>query len=64
MFAQRTTLDPLPGPIRDRMRVVTFRKPSADDLDARLPAVIADLIRNAVLTRAGCRCSVAPSVLL
>jgi ATP-dependent Lon protease len=36
-------LDPLPGPIRDRLRIVTFPKPSADDLDALLPAVIADL---------------------
>jgi ATP-dependent Lon protease len=40
------SLDPLPGPLRDRMRVVTFPKPSADDLDALLPAVIADLARE------------------
>jgi ATP-dependent Lon protease len=39
-------LDPLPSPIRDRFRVVTFPKPSADDLDALLPAVIADLARE------------------
>jgi ATPase family protein associated with various cellular activities (AAA) len=39
-------LDPLPGPIRDRMRVVTFPKPRPDDLDLLLPAVIADLIRE------------------
>jgi ATP-dependent Lon protease len=42
-------LDPLPGPIRDRMRVVTFPKPSADDLDALLPAVIADLTSERAL---------------
>ena len=44
--ATANSLDPLPGPIRDRMRVVTFPKPSADDLDALLPAVIADLARE------------------
>jgi ATP-dependent Lon protease len=37
------SLDPLPSPIRDRMRVVTFPKPRPDDLDALLPAVLADL---------------------
>jgi ATP-dependent Lon protease len=37
------TLDPLPGPLRDRFRIVTFPKPEAGDLDALLPAVIADL---------------------
>ena len=45
-LATANSLDPLPGPIRDRMRVVTFPKPSADDLDALLPAVIADLARE------------------
>jgi ATP-dependent Lon protease len=39
----------LPSPIRDRMRVVTFPKPSADDLDALLPAVVADLARERAL---------------
>jgi len=38
--------DPLPSPIRDRFRVVMFPKPSADDLDALLPAVTADLARE------------------
>jgi ATP-dependent Lon protease len=37
------TLDALPGPLRDRFRVVTFPKPEAGDLDALLPAIIADL---------------------
>jgi ATP-dependent Lon protease len=36
-------LDPLPGPLRDRFRIVTFPKPDAGDLDALLPAIIADL---------------------
>jgi ATP-dependent Lon protease len=45
------SLDPLPGPIRDRMRVVTFPKPGADDLGALLPAVIADLARERGIDR-------------
>src|SRR6266404_3404011 len=44
--ATANSLDPLPNPIRDRFRVVTFPKPSADDLDALLPAVTADLARE------------------
>src|ERR1700722_18448771 len=44
--ATANSVDPLPSPIRDRMRVVTFPKPSADDLDALLPAVIADLAKE------------------
>jgi ATP-dependent Lon protease len=44
--ATANTLDPLPGPIRDRFRVIKFPKPSADHLDALLPAVIADLARE------------------
>lgn len=41
--ATANTLDALPSPLRDRFRVVTFPKPAAGDLDALLPAVIADL---------------------
>jgi ATP-dependent Lon protease len=41
--ATANSLDPLPSPIRDRFRIVTFPKPTADDLDAMLPAVVADL---------------------
>jgi ATP-dependent Lon protease len=41
--ATANSLHPLPSPIRDRFRVVTFPKPTKDDLDALLPAVIADL---------------------
>jgi len=41
--ATTNSLDPLPSPLRDRFRVVTFPKPAPKDLDALLPAVIADL---------------------
>jgi ATP-dependent Lon protease len=44
--ATANTLDPLPGPIRDRFRIVAFPKPRGDDLSALLPAVIADLARE------------------
>lgn len=44
--ATANSLDPLPGPIRDRFRVMIFPKPRAADLDALLPAVIADLARE------------------
>jgi ATP-dependent Lon protease len=44
--ATANSLDPLPSPIRDRFRVARFRKPTADDLDALLPAVVADLARE------------------
>jgi len=42
-IATANSLDSLPSPLRDRFRVVTFPKPTAKDLDALLPAVIADL---------------------
>jgi ATP-dependent Lon protease len=45
-IATANSLDPLPSPVRDRFRVVTFPKPIANDLDALLPAVIADLARE------------------
>jgi ATP-dependent Lon protease len=45
-IATANALDPLPSPIRDRFRVVRFPKPKADDLDALLPAVIADLAKE------------------
>jgi ATP-dependent Lon protease len=46
-IATANSLDPLPSPIRDRFRgVVTFPKPSAADLGALLPAVIADLAKE------------------
>ncbi|ABE64501.1 ATPase associated with various cellular activities, AAA_5 [Nitrobacter hamburgensis X14] len=43
-IATANSLDPLPSPIRDRFRVITFPKPTANDLDALLPAVTADLV--------------------
>ncbi|MGX1016781.1 ATP-dependent Lon protease [Bradyrhizobium japonicum] len=45
-IATANRLDPLPSPIRDRFRIVTFPKPTANDLDALLPAVIADLAKE------------------
>ncbi|SFJ32568.1 AAA family ATPase [Bradyrhizobium sp. cf659] len=45
-IATANRLDPLPSPIRDRFRIVTFPKPTAKDLDALLPAVIADLAKE------------------
>ncbi|AMA61203.1 AAA family ATPase [Bradyrhizobium sp. CCGE-LA001] len=44
--ATANSLDPLPSPIRDRFRIVTFPKPDRNDLDALLPVVIADLARE------------------
>ena len=44
--ATANTLDPLPSPVRDRVRVVRFPKPEPEDLEALLPAVIADLARE------------------
>jgi hypothetical protein len=44
--ATANSLDPLPGPLRDRFRVITFPKPSAKHLDALLPAVVADLAKE------------------
>lgn len=49
-IATANRLDPLPGPIRDRFRIVTFPKPTPKDLDALLPAVIADLAKERGLT--------------
>jgi ATP-dependent Lon protease len=45
-IATANSLDPLPSPIRDRFRVVQFPKPTANDLEALLPAVMADLARE------------------
>ena len=41
--ATANTLDPLPSPLRDRFRIVTFPKPGAEHLDALLAPVIVDL---------------------
>ncbi|RQH05951.1 AAA family ATPase [Bradyrhizobium sp. RP6] len=45
-IATANRLEPLPSPIRDRFRIVTFPKPTANDLDALLPAVIVDLAKE------------------
>ncbi|OKO72486.1 ATPase AAA [Bradyrhizobium sp. AS23.2] len=44
--ATANSLDPLPSAIRDRFRVVTFPKPTASNVDALLPAIIADLAKE------------------
>ncbi|UWU90676.1 AAA family ATPase [Bradyrhizobium sp. CB1015] len=44
--ATANSLDPLPSAIRDRFRVVRFPKPTSADLDALLPAIIADLAKE------------------
>jgi hypothetical protein len=41
--ATANALEPLPSPLRDRFRVVTFPKPGPEHLDALLAPVIADL---------------------
>jgi hypothetical protein len=48
-IATANSIDPLPSPIRDRFRVVEFPKPRTSDLDALLPAVIADIAAERVL---------------
>jgi hypothetical protein len=45
-IATANNLDPLPSPLRDRFRVIAFPKPTGEDLDALLPAVIADLAKE------------------
>ncbi len=45
------SIEPLPSPIRDRFRLVHFPNASARDLDALLPAIIADLARERGLDR-------------
>jgi ATP-dependent Lon protease len=50
-IATANSQDPLPAPIRDRFRIVRFPIPAAGDLDALLPAVLADLARERGLDR-------------
>ncbi|MGO3933696.1 AAA family ATPase [Rhodopseudomonas pseudopalustris] len=50
-IATANSLDPLPGPIRDRFRVIEFPMPTASDVDALLPAVLADLAAERGLDR-------------
>lgn len=42
-LATANSTDPLPSPLRDRFRIVTFPKPGPEHLGALLPPVIADL---------------------
>jgi len=41
--ATANSLDPLPSPLRDRFRIVDFPKPQPQDMDALLPAILADI---------------------
>jgi hypothetical protein len=41
--ATANSLAPLPGTLRDRFRVIEMTKPRASDIDALIPAVIADI---------------------
>jgi ATP-dependent Lon protease len=41
-IATANSLDPLPAPLRDRFRTIEFPEPRAGDLDALLPAAVAD----------------------
>jgi hypothetical protein len=45
-IATVNSLDPLPSPIRDRFRTVRFPTPTAEHLDALLPAIVAMLARE------------------
>ena len=49
--ATANSRDPLPAPLRDRFRRITFPKPALEDLDALLPATLADLAAERGLDR-------------
>lgn len=42
-LATANSLEPLPAPLRDRFRIVTFPKPTVADLDALLPGLFKTL---------------------
>jgi len=44
--ATANSLASLPWPVRDRFRIIAFPKPATSDLDALLPAVVADLAKE------------------
>ncbi len=44
--ATANSLDPLPAPLRDRMRAISVPEPTAEDLDALLPLVVNDVARE------------------
>ena len=45
-IATANSIDPLPAPIRDRFRTIRFPKPGREHLDALLPAVVANLVKE------------------
>ncbi len=49
--ATANSVEPLPPALRDRFRVVEFPEPRASDLDALLPPVLADIVRERGVTR-------------
>lgn len=44
--ATANSVDPLPAPLRDRLRILAFPVPRIGDLDALLPAIVADYARQ------------------
>ncbi len=42
-IATANRIDPLPWPLRDRLRIIAFPEPSIDDLDALIPPLTAQL---------------------
>lgn len=44
--ATANSLDPLPAPLRDRLRAIWVPEPTAEDLDALLPLVVNDVARE------------------
>lgn len=44
--ATANSLDPLPSPLRDRMRAISVPEPAAEDLEALLPLVVNDVARE------------------
>ncbi|MDP3410526.1 AAA family ATPase [Bosea sp. (in: a-proteobacteria)] len=45
-LATANSLDPLPAPLRDRMRAISVPEPTADDIVALLPLVMNDVARE------------------
>jgi ATP-dependent Lon protease len=44
--ATANALNPLPAPLRDRLRVIAFPVPRAEDLHTMLPSIVADYARQ------------------
>jgi ATP-dependent Lon protease len=47
--ATANSVETLPSPLRDRFRTIIFPKPTAVDLDALMPAILADVVRESGL---------------